>query len=411
MNEQRYKISVRVFQAKQGDSFLITLQKCNEEINIMIDFGTYNTYFDYIRPVLLDMNKHKKQLDFVILTHTHSDHIGGAVPFFIENGSNEDAHIIKIGTVIYNGFLGLNLKDYSKRECDFIEKQIYEGICAQGQAILLSEIMDKPITLQEDVCLSHLIIKGEYCWNGSISKPYSIVVSDMLEKVNVNENMSIHILSPDTCKLKRMNNKWEEYLKRIRSKFQYIDNELVEKAYEAFMMISENENIDKLNTEIGEPDCITHKSILRMAEAKVKYDDSEENGTSIAVLIQVGSNNLLFLSDAHPEICIQSLDKIFKDKDKVTLDFIKLAHHGSSRNISDEFFDKYDSSRYLISASGAYGHPNAITLAKIISRCTKDTRIIYFTNMASVIQSYDQDSFKKEYNYELKKVDNQIIEL
>ncbi|TYQ16946.1 UNVERIFIED_CONTAM: hypothetical protein Cloal_3529 [Acetivibrio alkalicellulosi] len=51
MNERIYKISVRVFQAKQGDSFLITLQKCNEEVNIMIDFGTYNTYFDYIKPV------------------------------------------------------------------------------------------------------------------------------------------------------------------------------------------------------------------------------------------------------------------------------------------------------------------------------------------------------------------------
>ncbi|AIY81212.1 metallo-beta-lactamase superfamily protein [Clostridium botulinum 202F] len=80
MNE----LEVTMFQAGCGDSFLVTINSITE-INILIDCVTRDTYFNYIKPKLIQMKNKNKVLDFVVLSHMHDDHIGGAIEFFEEN--------------------------------------------------------------------------------------------------------------------------------------------------------------------------------------------------------------------------------------------------------------------------------------------------------------------------------------
>ena len=102
-------------QAYDGDCFLVTIYEPEREVNLLIDCGSSETYKNHVKPYLLRMSEQQKKIDYLILTHIHSDHIGGAIPLLLDNGSANDANIIEISNVIYNGYLGLSLESYEKK--------------------------------------------------------------------------------------------------------------------------------------------------------------------------------------------------------------------------------------------------------------------------------------------------------
>ena len=156
------KIEIHAFQAYDGDCFLVTIYEPEREVNLLIDCGSSETYKYYVKPYLLRMSEQQKKIDYLILTHIHSDHIGGAIPLLLDNGSANDANIIEISNVIYNGYLGLGLESYEKKECTVEEKRIYQGIITQGQAVAGKSVTEKQVTLNEELCISKLLIQGKY---------------------------------------------------------------------------------------------------------------------------------------------------------------------------------------------------------------------------------------------------------
>ena len=135
MYEERCNIKIHTFQAFDGDSFLVTICESEKEINILIDCGNQETYQNYIKPHLLHMSEQGKKINFLILTHVHSDHIGGAIPLLVENRSFAESCIIEIEHVIYNGYLGLELECYPSLDCTAKEQRMCQGILAQGRAV------------------------------------------------------------------------------------------------------------------------------------------------------------------------------------------------------------------------------------------------------------------------------------
>ena len=109
------KIEIHTFQAYDGDCFLVTIYETEKEVNLLIVCCSSETYQNYVKPYLLRMSEQQKKIDYLILTHIHSDHIGGVIPLLLDNGSADDAHIIEISNVIYNGYLGLSLESHEKK--------------------------------------------------------------------------------------------------------------------------------------------------------------------------------------------------------------------------------------------------------------------------------------------------------
>lgn len=86
---------------------------------------------------------------------------------------------------------------------------------------------------------------------------------------------------------------------------------------------------------------------------KFKEDDSVENGSSISVLTEYKNKRILWLADAHPSIIVMSLKGIGYSKDNpINCDWVKLTHHGSIGNNSNELYEMIRCDNYLISANG-----------------------------------------------------------
>jgi beta-lactamase superfamily II metal-dependent hydrolase len=105
-------------------------------------------------------------------------------------------------------------------------------------------------------------------------------------------------------------------------------------------------------------------------------DTSEPNGSSIALLAEFEGKRCLLAGDAFARDTAAAVRRLLEERapkggspDKtLALDALKVAHHGSRNNISEDLLSVLDCDRFLVSTSGAvFGHPDAEAIACIVA--------------------------------------------
>lgn len=94
------------------------------------------------------------------------------------------------------------------------------------------------------------------------------------------------------------------------------------------------------------------------------------NMDSIAILLKCDGLNALFLGDTFPCVIIDHL-RILADSEggKLKLDVVKMSHHGSRNNVSNEMLDLLDCNNYIMSTNGGMGnsyHPDRESIANLL---------------------------------------------
>lgn len=101
------------------------------------------------------------------------------------------------------------------------------------------------------------------------------------------------------------------------------------------------------------------------------YDDkSPTNLSSIVVLFEKKSVKLLMCGDALGNHVLEGLEntgKLAKDG-TLSLDLLKIPHHGGENNCTQDFFERLPAKNYLISTDGAkFPHPHPAMLADLFA--------------------------------------------
>lgn len=93
-------MKIKILKAEHGDCFLVSQQiNENQNVNILIDGGTRNTYRRALRPVLDNLVNDGESLHTIIVTHIDDDHISGIIQLFEDD---EFLYKLKPQKVIYN---------------------------------------------------------------------------------------------------------------------------------------------------------------------------------------------------------------------------------------------------------------------------------------------------------------------
>lgn len=111
-------------------------------------------------------------------------------------------------------------------------------------------------------------------------------------------------------------------------------------------------------------------------------DDSVPNLSSIVVLARYQGKTILLTGDARGDYIIDGLKaaNLLDAAGKLHLDILKMPHHGSDRDVADDFFKTITADHYIASASGAYENPDRPTLEMIAkSRPKTDKYAIHLT--------------------------------
>lgn len=338
-------VIVKVMPANHGDSILVSFTKEKVVRNVLIDGGPSVAYkgTKSALPSAINELKNKGEfIDLLIITHIDDDHIAGILSMF--GDPTFDATIVK--KVWFNS--GSNISNMLKTENDG----------KRGIPLLISGMTLTSVgqgTTLENKLKSLNLDEGEVV---RVGNEFDL------------HNAKLTILSPDDAGLKKLNDNWQ-----------------VEKAGVTLLAAGHD--------DFCEP-------IKELATKKFEEDLSIPNGSSIAFLFQVNGKNLLMLGDAHPSVVEASLRSLgYSETNKLKVDAVKIAHHGSRKNTSGSLVGLIDCANFILSTDGSkHGLPDKESLARIIHGNKTNKTNLFFNYNNKITSSIFLEADHDEYNFE-----------
>lgn len=316
--------------AKHGDAFFIHCYKGNENGIIVVDGGPIQS-----RNFIVDKIEGLPQIDLMILTHHDDDHIEGILNFIRKHRSDVPFPVQK---------LWVNCARH-------IDLPISTDLTAD-QANKLADT------------LTSISKKTSIKWMEYIAEGYN--ASDIsfadIEVISPTENILTKYIA--------------EYEKRnhIQSSVSAVD----------------------LSSKRGENDLGIDLLTLSIRKKKMPNPENYNelvNMASIAFILRCDGLSILMLGDSFPQNIEAYLqNKGYSKKHKLEVDFVKVSHHGSHNNISNDLLDMIKCNNYIISTNGGQGksnHPDRETIANILchpERNMAESIHLYFNYELSFIQ-------------------------
>ena len=325
-------VQVNVLKAGCGDSIHIQYPHEGVNKNILVDTGTGAMFSSgddgRLRKLIKCLQSKGEVIDLLIITHWDDDHIGGILKWFeteLECAKSMIKHIwFNSGTLINKYFNSMAAsEDKTKIYC----------IDGNPHTSARQGVSFEKIILENGV--SHNLIKTD---------------SSSCE-INFLDGAKFTILSPTNIQLNKLLQQWEKHInKKTSSK-----------------PSDYNKNFEELLSNQFVEDTAIH------------------NGSSIAFILELDNKKMLFLGDAHPSVIVTSLQSLgYSVSNKLKTDLMKISHHGSKANTSDELLSMIECNKFIISTHENTIHrlPNKETIARIVQH--NENCKIYFNYNALI---------------------------
>lgn len=140
-------------------------------------------------------------------------------------------------------------------------------------------------------------------------------------------------------------------------------------------------------------------NVDQLAASPFKPDTSKTNISSIGLLFEFEDKRVVLTGDADDRRLVASIrPRAEAEGGRFHVDVLKVAHHGSDHNLSNELLDLIDCDRYLISTSGArHDHPNEIAVARILKHGGAEKELVF--NYRDRAAMWDDARLKDRFGY------------
>lgn len=339
-------MEITFYQSECGDSAKISFEGSDSKTHhFFIDSGFERTFKNVIRNDVEEIIKKGEKIDLWSISHIHYDHIGGIKKYidYINTGELNDI----VSDWIYN------------------PPRFYDSKNGVGFSVSIAESIG-----QGDILYNYL-----KSINKNPKKDFTSD-SDLIELYG----MKITFLSPSKNKLSELRKK---YSVSKMQPFELLEEEAIS---EAVGVVEDDYHIKLEDFDLD----------------SWNEDDSIENGSSICFITEYKGKSILWLADAHPSDVTDSLLKLgYSKTNKLKCEFVKVTHHGSKGNNSNELYDLIDSENYIISSNGEnkYKLPSKESLARILRNSNRNLEKKY-----SIYFNYDNDTLRRIFENEDEKI-------
>jgi beta-lactamase superfamily II metal-dependent hydrolase len=357
---------LHVVQAEFGDCLLLEYGTDGKPRFTLIDGGPSSNFADNLEPVLRKIASKTTALDLTVLSHVDNDHIIGLVDYFAELQAGtaglprpkELWHNSWGRAIDPDGTVGPRLKALMTAS----------RTAAMPNAAMATLGIDEGNALRTKATLLNVPI------NKSVPNVDLITVDDVKNPIAFG-NLKLRVVGPTRANLEKLRKEWMSWLDKHE-------------------------------------DDVAGDNAMVMANS----DQSVPNLSSIALIAEAHGKTILLTGDGRSDHLLDGLQMAGRldAQGRCHVDILKLAHHGSDRDVNKEFFERVSADTYVVSANGRYGNPDFDTLAWVVEAAKEAGRKIQlvFTNRAPAITKLLKKYPTAKYRYKsrfLKKGDHSLV--
>ena len=366
--------TLEALEAKHGDSLLLHYGTKKSPQLVIIDGGPSGVFNKSLRPRLEELRDKRSPgaplpVRMLLVSHIDDDHIRGVLDLtgHLLKQKGKEALLCDITTLWHNGFdeiLGNN-------ESDAIPASL-------GPSVRLSAAgeLTFPANLFRDegaAAIAASVKQGRQLRDNAVvglnlllNDPYEGLVSlrPKQKAHSLGGGLKFRVVGPSKTRLEKLEADWDVKLKELRQK----------------------------------------PPAQAKALAASFMDDSVYNLSSIVVLAEAGGKKMLLTGDALADDLVEWLReaKLLKAGGTLHVDVLKMPHHGSVRNVTEELLRTVTADHYVISADGRHDNPDLDTL-KMFSKVRGDSgSTLHLTNpVPAAVKFFKADLKKAGRNYKV----------
>uniref|UniRef100_A0AAU2JLS7 Metallo-beta-lactamase domain-containing protein n=1 Tax=Streptomyces sp. NBC_00049 TaxID=2903617 RepID=A0AAU2JLS7_9ACTN len=327
-------IRLRMLPAEDGDCLLLEYGNDDFTRRILFDGGRHGTY-GRIKPLLTGLDG---PIDVLVVTHVDQDHILGVLALL-----DDPERPVELGDVWFNGFDHLH------------DREVFGAVDGE--------------------LLTTALITRQLSWNEAFGGR-SIEVDH--PPTWFDDGSTMEVLAPDRGLLESLITTWKQKC-------------------EAAGLIP---GVDPMEREPAPG--VEHFGAIDvdgLAATPFKRDGSPTNPTSIGLLFEFEGTRIVFTGDADDPRLVASLrPRAEAEGGRLRIDALKVAHHGSSKNLSNNLLGLLDCGRYLISTNGKiHGHPDDVAIARILKNGGERKDLVF--NYRERAANWELDDLKEQFGY------------
>jgi hypothetical protein len=356
------RFSLEVIRARKGDCLMLHFGTAEEPGLVLIDGGPRGVYGPHLKPRLADLRRARKlgdnqplPVDLLMVSHVDDDHIQGILDLTKEMVERQRAHQP----------LPVQVLDFWHNTFDNIIGNPPDELTAAfrsqfGAAALAGELPDDATLdagdgeLDEETIVSSLKVLASIEQGSQLRSDAAllgfplnlefdgrlIVAEEDGPAAEIAPDLTFTVLGPTVPELKKLHAKHDAWLKALKEQ---------------------------------------HKSPPAALAAYV--DKSVPNLSSIVVLAEAQGKTVLLTGDARGDKILAGLEFVGRMKKGGTMhvDVLKVPHHGSANNLTQDFFERITAEHYVFSGNGEHGNPERETLEMLRAARGDDDFTVHLT--------------------------------
>lgn len=379
------KATIRTFQSGCGDCIFLILEDAmsGESFHIMIDCGLFTPEIKTFVVQKLEL-----RIDLLIVTHYDDDHIAGIIKMLLE------LEKLKIGKILFNCF-----QDYDENAIVEIPSEDKDLLDKYVTNIHLSPNPNNNKISASQAALLSLLLKSNDKWFKAWNREI-LIEGDAINVGNDTKWGRFLVLSPSSEAWDNLKDYFvKEYVKCVHSRPPQGAFENQDAYWEMLLRIAASK--PQIKKMIPISSSMISKSFLQKKAAANPNEVSitSPNKASLALVWECNGKRILLGGDAIASQLYEAIKKHY-DGNHILFEAIKIPHHGSKNNMSNELSLLVDTEHYFLTGGKKDEGPNYEALAKIILHPIEDgiqSHTVHYNRILNLteLQCLIKDEYKE----------------
>jgi hypothetical protein len=334
---------LEALRARFGDSLILHSGTGTKPQLTVIDGGPPGVYNDALRPRLEAIRTERDldartplDIELMMVSHIDDDHVSGLLELASklndrrESGQPPPWKIRRFWHNSFDDILDNDDLQVAASASSMTAASLGEFLRPEGSLILASVKQGRDLRKLLDA----LSLGGNIPFKG-------LVLTDGTKKAVTVGDLRITVIAPRKTELLALQKKWNKEIRPLLKK---------------------------------------ETSRARLAEIAAYVDTSVHNLSSIVLLVESQGKRILLTGDGRGDHTLDGLkaSRLLK-KGELTVDVLKLPHHGSERNVALDYFETIVAKHYVVSADGKFDNPDVGTLKMISAARPDDDFTVHLT--------------------------------